>query len=90
MNLHPNILNLAGLVDKPRSPKEMAHMVNLIEEESSVLAERAKLEQAAPSRSDSRTTRNHLAGNNGASGRRPVKCRSCGRTGYIRINCPRS
>ena len=29
MNLHPNILNLAGLVDKPRSRKELAHVVNL-------------------------------------------------------------
>jgi hypothetical protein len=87
MNLHPSILNLAGLVDKRRSRKELAHMVSLIEEQSSVLAEREKLRQVASSRNSRRGPPDDSQASNSPTVRRPVKCWGCGRLGYIRSSC---
>ena len=88
MNLHPNILNPVSLVDKPKSRKDLALMVSLIEEQSSVLAEREKLLRANPSL-NSRRGRHDFVGNNSPSSRRPVTCWGCGRAGNIRSGCPR-
>jgi len=49
MNLHPSILNLVSLVNKPKSRRELAVIVSLVEEHSSVLIEREKSLRANPS-----------------------------------------
>jgi len=82
-------LNLACLVEKPQSRKELAHMVSLIEEQSSILAEREKLSQVAMSRNSRRGPPDDYQASKGISARRPVKCWGCGSLGHIRNSCPR-
>jgi hypothetical protein len=91
MNLHPNIQKLACLTDRPRSRKDLTHLVSLIEEQSSILSERSKMGQIAH---DARNTSRRgppadsLRGNRPEI-RRPVKCWRCGELGHVRSNCPR-
>ena len=88
MNLHPSILNLVSLVNKPKSRRELAVMVSLAEEQSAVLNEREKSLQANPSSNGARGRPHDLVVKNGPVSRRPVKCWGCGRIGHVRGNCP--
>jgi len=87
-NLHPSILNLVSLVNKPKSREELAVMVSLVEEQSAVLSEREKSLQANSISNSARGRPHDLVVKNGSGSRRPVKCWGCGRNGHVRGNCP--
>ena len=88
MNLHPSILNLVSLVNTPKSWRELAVMVSLVEEQSAVLIERQKSLRVNPSPNSARGRPHDLVANNSPANRRPVKCWGCGRIGHVRGNCP--
>ena len=89
MSLHPDILNLASFVDKPRSRKELAHLVGLIEEKSAILTEREKLRLVGSRDNSTRGPPAKPHGRMSTSVRRPMKCWGCGQLGHVRRSCPR-
>ena len=89
MNLHPDILNQAAFLDKPRSRKELGRVVGLIEEKFSILSERERLAQVKSRGNDSRGPPSNSQRRTRTPVKGPVKCWDCGQMGHVRSSCSR-
>jgi hypothetical protein len=92
MNFHPDILNQAAFLDRPRSLCDLRRVAGLIEEKFSVLNERRRLDpgvvkgtnRGPENRGTVRDTRTRaLAPTGPATG-----CWGCGQAGHFRRDCP--
>jgi hypothetical protein len=90
MNFHPSVSAHTGLLDRPKSLKELLRVVGLIEEKAAITRERFASRAAPPG-----PRRNHnerlrsprhtpTPGDNVGVGR----CWNCGQQGHLRRNCP--
>jgi hypothetical protein len=92
MNLHPDVLKQAALLNRPQLRLELYQVLGLIEERCSVQREREKRERDVSSVRDggvrpwdaSRITHRKTE----AAAEAPVKCWGCGRPGHVKRHCP--
>ena len=93
MNFHPDILNQAAFLEKPRSRKELNRAVWLIEERFAVLRERDRLGQKTRGEGVSSEVDRGFAlnpqGRPRVAGRNPAECWNCCQPGHVRNRCPR-
>jgi len=92
MNFHPSILAHAAFLVKPRSLKEMYHIVGLIEEKFRVLKERQRMEWPSQLSSSgsvgSRNASRSAPVHSGAPASVTSRCWGCGRYSHFRRDCP--
>jgi hypothetical protein len=86
MNLHPAVLAQSSFLDRPRSRKELLHVVGLIEERAAVAQERCKMRFSEKARRIALKTPH---GNARVVGRAVMKCWNCNQVGHLRRACPR-
>jgi hypothetical protein len=92
MNFHPDVLNQAAVLDRPRSLGDLRRVAGLVEEKFSVLKERRRLDPGVVKGTDRGAEYRGTARNIWRRAQAPTVASTgywgCGEAGHFRMNCP--
>ena len=92
MNLHPDILNNAAFLEKPRTRRELYRVIGLLEERFSVQEERERLGRIGNRASEGLSSPGDFPHSPRRKPRGPgqgqIRCWDCGQMGHVRSGCP--
>ena len=93
MYFHPDVLSQAAFLDKPRSRRELYHVIGLVEERFAVQHERERsclrADRKREGGGDSTLSRSNAPRRSQNPRPNQVNCWSCGQPGHVKRSCPR-